>query len=68
MKATRSPSLAPPQAVIADDEPTVRAIPSTMVSAWPNGGSLRSPQHDDVGVQLADDQQVDVPVGAGHPG
>ena len=61
----RSPSRAAPQAVIADELPIVSRMPSTNRSAWPNTGPRVRVPDDDVGVDLADDEQVDVAIAGG---
>ena len=63
-RLTRSPSRAAPHAVIADELPMVSRIPSTNRSACPKTGRGSRSADDDVGVDLADDEQVDV---AGPP-
>ncbi len=60
-RLTVNPSRAAPHAVIADELPMVSRIPSTNRSAWPNTGPRVRIPDDDVGVDLADHEEVDVP-------
>ena len=58
--ATRRPSRAAPHARIAPDPPIVRVACSTSRSACPNAGSTSPPLQDQVGVRVAEHQQVEV--------